>query len=221
LCGRSYVWGAEALRTFVYVDGFNLYYGALRRTSCKWLDIEKLCGLILKNTPIERIKYFTARVVPRPSDPDQAVRQEVYLRALSTNSKVEIHFGHFLSHAVRMPLCDANGLMTRQFSYVLKTEEKGSDVNIASHLLLDAHLSLFDQAIIVSNDSDLLTPIRFVRKNFGKRVGVLNPHRRPSQVLLREADFLRTIRAGAVAGAQFPDQMSDQNGKFSRPARWH
>jgi uncharacterized LabA/DUF88 family protein len=208
------------LRTFVYVDGFNLYYGALRRTRHKWLDIEKLCGFILKSTPIEKIKYFTARVVPRASDPDQALRQEIYFRALATNPKIEIYFGHFLSHPVRMPLCDAGGTMSGQFSYVLKTEEKGSDVNIASHLLLDAHLSQFDQAIIVSNDSDLLTPIKFVRRNFSKRVGILNPHQRPSQVLLREADFLRPIRVGAVAASQFPERMSDKNGTFSRPQKW-
>lgn len=208
------------MRTFVYVDGFNLYFGALRRTRYKWLDLEKLCTLILKNTPIEKIKYFTARVVPRPTDPEQASRQEIYFRALSTNPKIEIHFGHFLSHPVRMPLCDSRGFMSGQFTYVLKTEEKGSDVNIASHLLLDAHLSRFDQAIIVSNDSDLLTPIKFVRRDFKKRVGVLNPHQRPSQVLLREADFLRPIRVGAVAAAQFPEQMSDKNGNFSRPTKW-
>jgi uncharacterized LabA/DUF88 family protein len=208
------------VRTFVYVDGFNLYYGALRRTPHKWLDIEKLCRLILKNTQIEAIKYFTARVVPRPNDPDQATRQEIYFRALTTNPKIEIFLGHFLSHAVRMPICDATGAMTGQYTYVLKTEEKGSDVNIAAHLLLDAHLSRFDQAIIVSNDTDLLTPIRFVRRSFGKRVGVLNPHRRPSQVLLREADFLRQIRPGAVAAAQFPEHMTDKNGRFSRPQKW-
>jgi uncharacterized LabA/DUF88 family protein len=204
----------------VYVDGFNLYYGALRRTRFKWLDIEKLCGLILKNTAIARIKYFTARIVPRPNDPDQALRQAIYFRALATNPKVEIHLGHFLSHVVRMPVCDATGAMTGQYTHVLKTEEKGSDVNIAAHLLLDAHLSRFNQAIIVSNDSDLLTPIKFVRRNFGKRVGVLNPHQRPSQVLLREADFLRPIRVGAIAAAQLPEQMSDKNGTFSRPQKW-
>lgn len=208
------------MRTYLYVDGFNLYYGALRRTRHKWLDIEKLCGLILKSTPIAKIKYFTARVTPRRNDPDQAVRQDLYIRALRTNKKVEIHFGHFLSHVVRMPLCDTEGEPTGQFAHVLKTEEKGSDVNIAAHLLLDAHHSSFDQAIVISNDSDLLTPIKFVRRDFGKRVGVLNPHPRPSQVLLREADFLRQIRPGAVAAAQFPDQLTDQNGTFGRPARW-
>jgi hypothetical protein len=81
-------------------------------------------------------------------------------------------------------------------------------------------LGRFDQAIVISNDSDLLTPIRFVRRNFGKRVGVLNPHERPSQVLVREADFLRSIRVGAIAAAQLPEQISDKNGTFNRPARW-
>jgi uncharacterized LabA/DUF88 family protein len=179
--------GSSSLKTFVYVDGFNLYYGVLRKTPFKWLDLEKLCQLVLKQTPIEKIRYFTARVTPLRNDPEQAIRQEVYLRALAANPKIEIHFGHFLSHVVRMPICDAGGQLTGQYAQVLKTEEKGSDVNIAAHLLLDAHLNRFDQAIIVSNDSDLLTPVRFVRKNFGKRVGVLNPHRRQSQVLLREA----------------------------------
>jgi hypothetical protein len=51
-----------------------------------------------------KINYFTARVIPRPNDPDQAVRQEIYLRALATNPKIAIHFGHFLSHAVTMPV---------------------------------------------------------------------------------------------------------------------
>jgi uncharacterized LabA/DUF88 family protein len=202
------------LNSSVYVDGFNLYYGILRRTRFKWLDLEKLCHLVLKNTHIGKIKYFTARVIARPNDPDQAIRQEIYLRALATNPKIEIHFGHFLSHTVKMPVCDQAGQLTGQYAQVLKTEEKGSDVNIAAHLLLDAHQGQFDQAIVISNDSDLLTPIRLVRKYFGKRVGVLNPHKRPSQVLLREADFLRPIRMGAVSAAQFPDKMSDKNGNL-------
>jgi hypothetical protein len=71
------------LKTYVYVDGFNLYYGALRKTQYKWLDLEKLCSVILKNTAFEKIKYFTAKVSPRPNDPDQAVRQQVYFRALA------------------------------------------------------------------------------------------------------------------------------------------
>lgn len=212
-------WGI-VLRTIVYVDGFNLYYGALRKTSFKWLDIEKLCGTILKRATITRIKYFTARVAPRPNDPDQAVRQDMYLRALGLNPKIEIYFGHFLSHPVQMPICDAGGVVNGQYARVLKTEEKGSDVNLAAHMLVDAHKNEFDQAIVISNDSDLLTPIRFVRREFGKRVGILNPHRRQSLVLQREADFVRPIREGALRASQFPDRLSDRNGTFTRPRRW-
>lgn len=138
-CSHTAVWPqlfwSRRLRTFVYVDGFNLYYGALRRTSFKWLDLEKLCGVVLKNTPIDAIKYFTARVKPRANDPDQSVRQEIYLRALATNSKIEVYFGHFLSHPVMMPRCNQDGDPTGEYVKVIKTEEKGSDVNIASHLL--------------------------------------------------------------------------------------
>lgn len=208
------------MQTVVYVDGFNLYYGALRKTPFKWLDIEKLCNSILKNTPIARIKYFTARVSPRPNDPEQSTRQEIYFRALALNPKIEIHLGHFLSHPVRMPVCDGAGNPTGQYAYVLKTEEKGSDVNLAAHLMLDAHQATFDQAVVISNDSDLLTPIRFVRRVFGKRVGILNPHQRQSQVLLREADFVRPIRQGALKVSQLPEQLSDRRGSFSRPRRW-
>ena len=32
----------ESMRTVVYVDGFNLYYGALKGTSWKWLDLVAL-----------------------------------------------------------------------------------------------------------------------------------------------------------------------------------
>lgn len=117
-------------------------------------------------------------------------------------------------------MCDGDGAPNGAYATVLKTEEKGSDVNIASHLMLDAHLGAYDQAVVVSNDSDLLTPIQFVRRQFGKRVGILNPHRRPSQVLLREADFLRPIRPGALKAAQFPLQLSDRRGTFSCPERW-
>jgi NYN domain len=212
-------WG-ERLITNVYIDGFNLYYGALKNSSHKWLDIEKLCNNVLPKTPINKLMYFTARVVPRPSDPTQNVRQDTYFRALSTNPKVEIIFGHFLSHVVSMPVCDALGKPTGTYAKVLKTEEKGSDVNLATHLLSDAALGKYDQAIVISNDSDLLMPIRFCRTLFGKRVGILNPHQRQSQVLAREADFVRPIRPGAISASQFSPKLYDRIGEINKPASW-
>jgi len=70
-----------------------------------------------------------------------------------------VHFGHFLSHEIYMPLVMLPG-QPQKYAKVIKTEEKGSDVNLATHLLHDAHMGRFDVAVVVSNDSDLLEPIK-------------------------------------------------------------
>jgi len=72
------------LITNIYIDGFNLFYGALRRTPYRWLNLETLCQLLLPKNTLGQIKYFTALVSARPNDPDQPVRQQLYLRALGT-----------------------------------------------------------------------------------------------------------------------------------------
>jgi len=87
------------MRTYVYVDGFNLYYGALRGTPYKWLNLPTLCTLLLPGYQVEKMKYFTAHIQARPDDPDQPTRQQVYLRALSTLPNLEIILGHFLPNA--------------------------------------------------------------------------------------------------------------------------
>jgi len=129
------------MKTIVYVDGFNLYYGAVKRTSFKWLDIQALCNFLLPKNQIIGIKYFTALVTARPNDPDQPNRQQIYLRALRTIPNLDIIYGHFLEHVISMPL--ANPVPGGQkHARVIKTEEKGSDVNIASHLINDGHKTL-------------------------------------------------------------------------------
>ena len=116
-------------KTNIYVDGFNLFYGAVKGTPYKWLDLNRLCELLLPNHDIQTIKYFTAKISDRPSNPGQHKRQLVYLRALRTLPNVEIIFGHFLTNKVKMPLASPTPGGPR-VAEVLKTEEKGSDVNI-------------------------------------------------------------------------------------------
>jgi hypothetical protein len=103
------LWAASAyleadIKTNVYIDGFNFYYGALRKTPYRWVNVRKLCELLLPRNAIADIKYFTALVSARPNDPDQAIRQQLYLRALRTLPGISVHLGHFLSHEVMMPL---------------------------------------------------------------------------------------------------------------------
>ena len=71
-------------RTFVYVDGFNFYYGCIRRTPYRWLDLFRFCQAILPKNEIETVKYFTAIVQPTSGDNTKSVRQKTYLRALAT-----------------------------------------------------------------------------------------------------------------------------------------
>jgi hypothetical protein len=203
----------EALpRTNVYVDGFNLYYGALKGTPYKWLDLDALFRMLLPQHDIRRIRYFTALTQPRDNDPHIHVRQQAYLRALGTHPHVSVHLGTFRQGITRMKLAPpANGTAA-----VIKTEEKGSDVNLASYLLLDCFREDFQAAVVVSNDTDLVTPIQMVANEFGCPVGLLNPHPRPARDLLRATTFYKQIRPGALAAAQFPDRI----GPITKPTGW-
>ncbi len=205
--------------TNIYIDGFNLYYGALKRTPYRWLDIQQMCQLLLAGNTIQSVKYFTALVSARPSDPGQPVRQQAYLRALRTLPKVSIHLGHFLTHEIMMPMVVPPG-QPQQYVRVIKTEEKGSDVNLATHLLHDAHMNRFDIAVVVSNDSDLLEPIKIIRRDLGKRVGILNPQRHPSRAILPHIDFIKQIRKGVLQASQLPHSLTDAKGTFHKPAAW-
>lgn len=205
--------------TNIYVDGFNLYYGALRKTPYRWVNLETLFQLLLPRNTIQDIKYFTALVSARPNDLNQPKRQQLYFRALATLPKVSVHLGHFLVHEVTMPMTVAPGQPLR-YVKVIKTEEKGSDVNLATHLLHDAHMNRFDVAVVVSNDSDLLYPIQITRNELGKKVGILNPQKHPSRAILPHIDFIKQIRSGALLASQFPDSMQDGKGRFTKPDGW-
>lgn len=208
------------MTTYVYVDGFNLYFGSLLGTPYKWLDIDALATRLLRpENQIMKIKYFTARINARPGDPDQPMRQLTYLRALQTFPHLEIFFGHFLTHVVRMPLANpAPG--QNLHAKVIRTSEKGSDVNIATQLMHDAHRGAFDCAVIISGDSDLLMPVRLVINDLKKPVGVINPQKTPCRVLETTATFYKHIRPAALAASQLPPTLTDSRGTFSKPMAW-
>lgn len=204
------------MKANIYVDGFNLYYGALKKTPYRWLNIEKLCRIMLPHDTINQIKYFTALVNPRSGDPSQSVRQKTYLRALQTIPNLEIIYGHFLTHHIMMPLAPPK----HGYVKVIKTEEKGSDVNLALHLLSDGYKNAYDVGIVISNDSDLLLPVQFVKKELGKTIGILNPQKHPSRVLIANADFIKNIRKGVLSRSLFPTTLTDSHGSFRKPSTW-
>lgn len=225
------------MRTNVYIDGFNLYYGLLKGGPYKWLNLEVLFDSLMPKNQIQRIRYFTAKVEARTGDLDLPVRQAAYLRALATLPRVDVTYGTFLSSCVRAPVVmrDASGkplktngkaVIKRAASgkpvmeWVFKTEEKGSDVNLASHLLRDAYAGDCDCAVVVSNDSDLLTPLRMAKADASLVLGLIPPRSNGSVELKRTADFQKTIRAHHLINAQFPHSFQDAVGTITKPSDW-
>ena len=213
-----FCWGG-LIRTNVYIDGLNLYYRALRGTPYRWLDIGKLARLLLSRHDIGRIRYFTAVVANRPSDPTQAQRQQAYLRALKTVPGLTIHYGHLLAKTKRRPLVQQPRTGPRTVE-ILDTEEKGSDVNLASYLLLDGFEGEYEMAVVVSNDSDLELPIQMARTKLKKAVGVFDPSRRRSFELHSAASWYRPLRTGPLRASLFPDTLSDAQGPITKPVGW-
>ncbi len=119
-----------------------------------------------------------------------------------------------------MPLADGGTEPTR-FAKVIKTEEKGTDVNLATHLLHDAHMNRYDAAVLISNDSDLTEPLRIVRRELNKMVGLINPRNsHPCQMLLKEANFVKRIRPGLLGHCLLPPILHDAQGEICKPAEW-
>lgn len=224
-------------RVVVYVDGFNLYYRALKGTKFKWLDLDALCKSILQKTPnITEINYYTARVKQLdPTFTDQADQAE-YLRALQTLPNLRIHYGNFqvttkvmrldsplwlrprFDPAVNLAMCTVLPEVAR----VIKTEEKGSDVNLGVHLVRDAFTDKFDIAVVITNDTDLAEPLRIVSQEAQKKLVLLSPVSNP-------AGSLKSVISGAplfinsshLKSSQFPDPHTDKNGRqLNKPTDW-
>jgi hypothetical protein len=207
-------------RTNVYVDGFNLFYGALKGTRYKWLDLEAPCCHLLPKDTIHRIRYFTAKVTARPDDPQLPVRQQTYLRALGTLPTVSVHLGVFYVSTVRAPLANPP-LRGPKMAEIIKTEEKGSDVALATYLMLDACRGDCDTAVLITNDSDLREPLRLVLEELGLTTGVINPHSTNRRSRALQATFFKQLRPGALAASQFPRQLTSRSGrKITKPSGW-
>jgi uncharacterized LabA/DUF88 family protein len=204
-------------RTIVYVDGFNFYYGAVKNTTFKWLDLEQFFLRLRPHDDICQIHYFTALI-----HGSRLQNQQTYLRALGTLPLVNIILGNYKAKNVKcgVPGCAHSG--GRWFSTV---EEKRTDVNIALQMLEDAYQGRCDQFILVSGDSDLVPAVARVRA-LGKKVIVYIPARTPirgAAVELRAAaDKAVILPLQPLLGrCQFPASIPDgAGGIVSKPADW-
>jgi len=217
------------MRTIVYVDGFNLYYGACRAPGRKWLDLGALCARLLPNDEIVEIAYCTANVKKSPTNPGKQDRQRIYHRALETIPQLRIYRGRFLLKQVTGSLIDpAPGERLKRAVWTF--EEKATDVNLACLMLMDGVEGRYEQAALISNDGDLQMPVEIVRERLNRHVTVINPVLRrrgkrrnavlSPQPLPSNASFLQ-LRAKHVEEAQFPDELISPRGTpLIKPSGW-
>jgi hypothetical protein len=103
-------------------------------------------------------------------------------------------------------------------------KEKGSDVNLATWLLVDGFRKDYEAAVVFSNDSDLCLPIAIVTQELKLPVHVVcpttNSGRHPSRELQVVASSIRTIYRGSLIACQFPATMTDGKGTFTKPSDW-
>lgn len=216
-------------RSIVYVDGFNLYYGLYKnRRHClpqrlKWFDLGQYCSLAFPPDQIDRIRYFTADVSASANDPDQPLRQQAFLRALT------IAVPHLVIHKGKFQPVTRKGFPVDRDRFgssiieISTFEEKGSDVNIASYVLLDAFRRDCEKAIVVSNDSDLAEPLRLARDELGIEVVIHSPYPWVTNDLKVASTSNGILDAKLVKRCQMPDVRVDQQSGATivRPQKWN
>lgn len=219
------------MKTFVYVDGFNLYYRALKGKAIgrKWLNIHELVRRAMPaDASIEKINYYTADISAIP-DSDAPKRQREYLRALETVPCVAIHKGRFLVSRPMMYLDESLTFSPKptqkqapppRFAKVVKTEEKGTDVNLGVHLVRDAFAGSFEQAVVVSNDTDLVEAIRIVVEDLNLPVFLVSAGGRQSATLNRLAAGVKFAKRH-IKRCQFPAAIAVEDGEdIRKPDGW-
>lgn len=226
-------------RTAIYIDGYNLYYGRLRDTDYKWLDLVKLFAHILKvqdgsQSSLSAVKLFTAYAKASFSSHGQAsaIAQQSYHRALSTLYPEILHIvlgnhSHDKNGALLPTFIDGVPYDRSVRSRVWKIEEKQTDVNLALTLYRDAAKGLYDQLVICSNDSDIEPALVALKEDFpALTIGIVVPLSRtgprpPSASLIQHSHWSRKyILDEELAQAQLEAQVPTQKKPIKKPSHW-
>lgn len=202
-------------RVVVYIDGFNFYFGLkdMEWTRCYWLDFHRYAQALTKklgNGELVKTKYFTARV----SEPlEKRKRQEAFLDALSLNKQIQIIEGNYKESDFNCNNCSF-------VNYFQK--EKQTDVSIAVELIMDAHRDIFDVAILISGDSDLVPAIKAVSEiNSKKQITPCFPPKRHSNEIRGLTKGILHVTETDLRNCQLPDEIRMPNGYvIKRPQRW-
>jgi 6-hydroxy-3-succinoylpyridine 3-monooxygenase len=232
-----------ALRTRVYIDGYNLYYGCLKHTSYKWLDVRALVERILPSVLYEQdgvavghefrlpaIKYFTAPILNSFARSEDSVAcQSQYHSALRGHlgADLQIVLGHYDARPARAHAwVEGRAVRECETLEIWKLEEKQSDVAMALHSFSDAVLNEVDQVIAITNDSDFAPAMAHIRQHTKAVIGLISPVREGTSKFNRElekhADWTRShILNEELAASQLPPMVRIGHSAVHKPLSWY
>ena len=210
---------AKKCRVIIMVDGYNLYHGIEKiktssgdtRHDLKWVSLPKLMHQFIDpaHHEIVEIKYFSAYTNWKA---DAKNRHRAYVAALK-NDGVTVIMGQFRKRMRWCPNCES------RFG---GHEEKQTDVNIATEMMAAGYEDKFDELFLVSGDTDMVGPIRFLQEKFSdKKIKVIVPPFRGNLELRDCANKYREIKPFHIGGALYPKTIK-RAGKnpITRPAKY-
>lgn len=218
------------MKTIVFIDGYNLYYGVVRRTPYKWLDIVRLFQehILLPDTELLEVRYYTAPVLGSLcDDPESPQRQRQYLQALRKlyPEKLTILEGKLVKSTPILRLAEPIPAVPElTTAKVITLTEKKTDVNIASDMLSAAFLGQCEQVVLCSNDSDMEGALKAIRQHCPAiRVGLAPPiaspdHRHICKELKTLSHWVKVPKLEAMAETQLPNKIPGTS--ITKPGKW-
>jgi len=223
------------MRINIYIDGYNLYYGALKHTEFKWLDLYKLfddriCASMHLMPSHLNIKFFTANILGSvSSSPDSVKDQNTYHNALTNlyPDNIKIIKGKYSKEVITAKLEQAISGYTEEKVRVLKLEEKQTDVNIALEMYRDAAKDLCDKIILCTNDTDLLPALAALSEDFPSiEKGIVYPIKKDSKRAVSKefqtyCDWKwKHLSNSDLAQSQLPDKIPTHKKPILKPETW-
>lgn len=225
------------MKTIVYIDGYNLFYGCLKHSTDKWLDLYALFSnrIVRAQHPSSEpitLKFFTADIKAKVASngQDAQLAQQAYHRALEQlyPDQICIIKGYYALDKARLLAYQKPPDKTARVD-VWKLEEKQTDVNIALEAYRDAAKMHAEQLVFVSNDTDLAPALAAINKDFGERVkvGVIIPVREQSggrpanQQLSQFANWTRRhITNEELHSSHLPNKIPTNKKPILKPKYW-
>jgi uncharacterized LabA/DUF88 family protein len=233
---------SKALITSIYIDGYNLYYGRLRGTQYKWLDVVALFSQITRSiepaSQIISVKFFTAPALPKFSrhGKESMRAQNDYHRALEATypGKFEKVLGSHVyeKDGTKMPLYVEGSTFNKDNTVrVWRLVEKKTDVNLALSMYRDVNKRALDQVVLISNDSDTEPAISALIEDFpALKIGMIIPRgpqisgkkgRPASSKLISLTHWSRSyINDEELISAQLPEQVPTKKKPAKKPIHW-